>query len=342
MMMQKNVFVLVFALACLGSCSTKVDLYADFKDTTIVYGVLNNVQDTNFVKITRAFSGSDNASFDVFQITQIADSLNYPGKLNARFIELKNGQDNSFVPTGREIVLDTITLHNKQEGLFYAPYQKMYYTTERFKVNSGNNKYRYRLAICKSNDTVTSEIGLLGGSNFQIRTTMVKFKSEASANTGKVYFTPDENAGVYKIDMQFKYKELRPGQDTVKKTAVWTLGTFLHVDLGYENGSNYVTYPENSLFTVLNNVFGDDTLKVERFYDSFVISMDAYGRELYDYTLTNGASGSLIDYTYTNIKGGFGVLSSRCSIERKVDISSRTKTDLMASPWGFKYIGYKE
>ena len=330
---------LMLVLAGLCSCSTKIDLYSDYKDTTIVYGVLNVAKDTNFVKITRAFAGSDEGDFDPYQITQIADSLNYPGKLDARFIELKSAQGDDHAPTGREIILDTLTIHNKEEGLFYAPDQKLYYTTNRFNVNSGNQKYKYKLVVCKANDTITSEIGLLGGSNFQIHSGIVYFRSEVSSRTHKLYFVPDDNGGIYQVSMQFNYKELHKGQDTITKAVGWSVGSFGKLDMGYEDGAYYVTYPENALFTYLSNAIGDDILNVERFFSSFIVSISAYGNELYEYMLTNSASG-IVDYSYTNIHGGVGVISSCYEIEKNLTLSGRTQTDLLSMPWGFKNLGY--
>lgn len=345
MKMKAKTLLLTFIWLSMVSCSTKVDLYTGFKDATIVYGVLDVAQDTSFIKITRAFSGSNDESFDAFEIAQIADSLNYPGKLDARFIELKSVQGNSYAPTGREIILDTITIHNKQEGTFYSPNQKLYYTTARLKVNSGSEKYRYRLTVNKSTDTITSEIGLLGGSNFQIRTEMVKFTSENSTKKGKIYFTPDDNGGIYQVNLQFNYKEVHVGQNPVIRNVSWTLGSFSLMDLGYENGAYFVTYPENALFTELSNAIGNDIYQVERFFISFDISISAYGKELYNYAQmnvpsVNGLLQSLSDYSYTNIEGGYGVFSSRYVLSKSVKMSSRTQADLMGMPWGFKNLGY--
>jgi hypothetical protein len=91
----------------------------------------------------------------------------------------------------------------------------------------------------------------------------------------------------------------------------------------------------------LSNAIGDDTFNVERFFSSFIISISAYGEELFEYMLTNSASG-IVDYTYTNIHGGYGVFSSCYEIEKSVKLSSRTMTDLLAMPWGFKNLGYKD
>ena len=59
---MKNIrFILaLFAfIAVFNSCSTDVELYADYKDVAIIYAMLNPRADTNFVKITRAFCGTN-------------------------------------------------------------------------------------------------------------------------------------------------------------------------------------------------------------------------------------------------------------------------------------------
>ena len=336
--MRKIAVIVSVALCYLCSCSTKVDLYVGFTDTTVVYGVLDVAKDTNMIKITRAFAGSNDDSFDVYQVVQLADSLNYPGKLDARLIEYRGTQGNAYAHTGREIVLDTITIHNKEEGMFYAPDQKMYFTTDHFNVNDGNEKYKYKLAVCKSNDTITSEIGLLGSKSFQIHSSMVYFRSK-NAKTQKLFFTPDDNDAIYQIKMQFNYKELHPKQDTVNKNIVMDLGSFDMMDLSYENNSYFVTYHESTLFRALATAIGHDTIHAERFFNGFVVSISAYGKELHNYTLTNQPSG-IADYSYTNINGGCGVLSSRFKLEKNLRLSSLTQTDLLSMPWGFKNLGY--
>jgi hypothetical protein len=338
--MKNSRFILILTcfIFVLSACSTDVEIYVDLKDTTVVYGVMDVAKDTNVIKILRAFAGSNEDSFDVHQAALIADSSNYPGKLDARFLEYKKIPGGTYTPTGREIVLDTMVLYNKQEGFFYAPNQKVYYTTAHFNVNDSYVKYKYKLLIYKPQDTISSEISLIGGENFQINTPMVFFRAEDGGKR-KLYFTPDDNEAVYKVTMQFNYKELRLDQDTVYKNVNWSMGPSSTYDLGFEDGKLYFTYFEATLFNMLSEAIGDDILGVERFYDSFVISIYAYGKELEDYIQLNSAT-SGIEYYNTNIHGGLGILSSCHEISQSVDMSSRTKTDLLAKPWGFKYIGY--
>ena len=99
--MKKTLLFLLFPmlLGLFASCSTKVDIYADHKDVAIIYAMLDYRADTNYVKICRAFCGLNDNSIDANEIALIADSCNYPGKLDARIIELKSTFGNSYSPT---------------------------------------------------------------------------------------------------------------------------------------------------------------------------------------------------------------------------------------------------
>ena len=114
-------FSLLTVLAIFSACSTDVDIYADYKDVPIVYGLLDYRADTNFIKITRAFCGTNDDPINAHEVALIADSSNYPGKLDARLVELKSTIGSQYEPTGREFVLDTMTIHDKEEGTFYSP-----------------------------------------------------------------------------------------------------------------------------------------------------------------------------------------------------------------------------
>ena len=85
-----NIFVAVFC-----SCSTDVDLYAEYKDVPVIYCMLNPRADTNYLKITRAFCGTDEDPINANEVALIYDSSNYPCKLDARIIELES-RNNGF------------------------------------------------------------------------------------------------------------------------------------------------------------------------------------------------------------------------------------------------------
>ena len=341
-----TIFSLLLAFASvLSSCSTKVDLYADYKDIPIVYGLIDVTQDTNFVKIIRAFSGSIQTSVNANEVAMIPDSNNYPGKLDARFYEYRaTGSGNSYSPTGRVIELDTMTIHDKNSGTFYSPDQKVYYTTERFNSNDPerNIRYKYRLEILKGNDTVSGLTGVVGGNDFQVTNRSIDL-DPASVSDSKVSFYSAENAFVYEVKMVFNYKEKLPGQEMQQKKVEWSLGTYHKDEIHSENFGSHkkyeLGYAHTMLFEMLENKIGSNSQNATRYIGDFYVSVAAGGSELYNYIEVTAPSSSLAQTfsDYTNIEGGLGVLSSRVNICQKVNLTPNTIMALIEKEeWGFQ------
>ena len=331
---------LLAGLLCFNACSTDVELYADYKDIPVVYGLIDASKDVNYVRINRAFSSSNDHPINANEVALISDSLNYPGKLDAKIIEYRSTHGNPYTPTSRVIVLDTTTIHDKEPGTFYSPDQKVYFTNEQFRTNSGSTKYKYQLMINKGNDTITAETGVVGGDEFKVINSQVSFMVE-STKTSKILFKPADNAVFYDMTMVFNYKEERNGVLTDKQVK-WNFGSKSVDELnqdGYEEGFYFYPYIQGSLFSLLENAIGDDTYNVTRYFSSTPIDIivSAGGEELYNYIQVNSQAGGLSQSVpdYTNLNGGYGVFSSRITVSKSVQLSARASTDLIGKPWGF-------
>ena len=338
-------FILVF-----NACSTDVDLYAEYQDIPIVYAMLNPKVDTNFIKITRAFCGTNDNPIDAREVALIADSSNYPGKLDARIIELKSTHGSYYEPTGRVMILDTITLHDKEAGTFYSPNQTFYYTTEQFNTGVNGSKYKYRLVVVKPDgDSLIAQTGMVGNEEFAIMTGGVGFQMATTNEVRKIMFRADGLASLYEVEIQFNYREQKNGQGIVKKSVDHSFGTRplneFHKLEGTDN-SYSLDYSVNWLFNALAYAIGGDTIidpnhpNVTRYIDDFVISISAAGDELTTYYYASQAQMSSpmsLVTTYTNIEGGYGLFSSRTKIERVAKLSANTKRELFGiTSWGFK------
>lgn len=343
---QPLLTLLLFLLLGLASCSTDVDLYADYKDVPVVYGLLESKADTNYIKITRAFCGSNDNPVNANLIAPIADSNNYPGKLTAFFDELQSTHNRPFQPTGRRFYLDTLTIHNKQEGLFYAPHQKLYYTTERFHPSSASIKYRYKLHIVKPDyDTVFAETSVVGG-DISMGST-VSFQAAPTSALSSLLFSSTEEAVLYEFVMRFHYWEQHTGQPMTLKEVSWSYGARpLTLFEKVEGTDNYyrLYYSMNSLFNMLERAIGNDTVwddnhpNVIRRIDNFEILVAAAGEDFNNcyQTLQAMQNGLNLSSGYTNVQGGCGLLSSRILVKQEAVLSSTTKLDLFRKPWGFR------
>ena len=345
---------LLSLMVCFQACTTDVELYADYKDIPVIYGLIDASQDTNYIRINRAFSGSNEHPINANEVALIADSCNYPGKLNAYIVEYKEVYGGNYSPTGDVLMLDTMTIHDKEEGVFYAPDQKVYFTDgildngqSVFGNNSANAKYKYKLFVHKENDTVTAETSLVGGEEFKILTNSLSFAINPSENTRKVKFVAADNAVFYDVKMVFYYQESLNGGPLVEKQVSYSSGPKSVDELGKEDMVYYITYGENVLFNLLKIAIGGDTImdsnhpNVVRYFDNvhpMEIIVSAGGDELYNYIQVNSQSGfSQTVPDYTNVTGGFGVFSSRINLRREANLSSAAKRDLYGKEsWGFQ------
>lgn len=110
-------FFLIISLSLFVSCSEEINLNGDFKETAVVYGLLDHADSIHYIKITRAFIGPGNA----LEIAKIPDS-NYFDQVDVTVSEYIAGN------LERTWTLrDTLITDKETNGVFYAPEQKVYY-----------------------------------------------------------------------------------------------------------------------------------------------------------------------------------------------------------------------
>ncbi|MBR3699854.1 MAG: DUF4249 family protein [Bacteroidales bacterium] len=336
--MKRLILPLISACAFLfmfNACSTDVDLYADYKDITVVYGLLDSGADTNFIKINKAFLGPGNA----YDIALIDDSCNYPGKLDAKLIEYRSSTSTNNYQKTAEFPLDTLTVHNKELGLFYAPDQLVYYTTKRIKTNDSQYKYRYELQIDKGDTIVSAVTNIVGGGSFFIPQATMNL----SAYTGSISWSPSPYAAIYEVVLKFSFIEVGPNNDSVVRCMTWPLGAHPEHQLTIENNIYTLPFKPNLFFYNMAAFLGNDTLNnnVERLVTDYPleVSIAAGGDELYNFISVNAPSNSIVQNLpeYTNVSGGYGVLSSRVMLNKRMRISGNTLPDLMKHDhWHFR------
>lgn len=333
--------IMVLGMA-VTSCSTDVDLYADQEDIPVIYGLLDSDADTNYIRITHCIYASDNPLLDASN-SAMSD---YPGKLDVRLTEFRNGD------SIRQIILDTITLHNKKPGIFYGPNQKLYYTAEPLGRNTNRNKYRYKLTIVFPDRTLSTYANLVGSDSFGPKTPAVNFSQTGFGLRLPFYFRPALNGTIYRFDFSFTFHEQRtPNSDTIPRTMTWHLGTYYESELvNHAGGDDYVFYyrPEN-FFGRLEEFIGADTavpgLKRLLTDYPFTITMTAGGDNLRQYlyyiSLVNPSSPN--DSGFSMITGARGVFSSKMTKTDYLRWAGTTLPELLEEDkWGFVFMGGQE
>ncbi len=324
-------FIFLISIIISNSCSTDFDMYAEYKDVTIVYGIADISDDTTWIKITKAFTGPGNA----LVIAQDPDSSNYPYKLDAIISGKKNGVE--LTP----IQLDTITIHTKAladtnsllPNPFYAPDQLMYYA-----AGSLDDEATYTLTINKHDGSMTASTGIV--SNFSIIKPNSRFAFPENTD-GSIEWNSARNGIRNELSLRFNYLEyISVYPDTLHKYVEWSVGVY---DAKSGNGSERMTatYSGPNFYKLLNAEL-EPIPNVERWADSVYITIACGSQVLSTYIDINAGGGSLLEEVpvYSNIEGGSGIFASRHTVMKPVRLSLTTERTLVENE-DYEHLGFK-
>jgi hypothetical protein len=318
------------SLAILTSCSEEINLSGDFKETAVVYGLLDHSDSLHFIKITRAFIGPGNA----LEIAQIPDSSYFEN------VELTVSEYIGGVFQRTWLLQDTIVTNKDVDGAFYAPEQKVYYF--------------------KTLPTVTSSMGVPGTvqtSTNPLLTSLkpgATYKMKAEINNGEFEVTGETelvnglSTSASSQNFTFKFAD-DPAEYISTGVAVSSTGnafivnaqldvlinehtgaTFTTKSINWQLGENDVQPNTSTTFTALGKTFydliqrnvTDDPTIDKRTFNGISVTITGGAEDLYNYMVVNKPTSSLAQSkpTYTNLsvsneKRVVGIFSSRQTLK---------------------------
>lgn len=327
---------IIFSVFALNSCDDSFSIFSeDGKEVTVVYGYLDVEADTNYLKITKSFTGS------AVELAPDYSANNYDYKLDVKLI----GKFASAPSAVRTVTLDTTSVFKPYdpEGLFYSGVnQVLYYTAEKLLENQ-----EYQLVITRNDgEVITSKVKTICGATVKKPMNNISFELP---NTNKIEWrsnTFNQLAAYYEVVGYFHYKQIDPGQtDTTYHKMRWYMGSGTGVEMYNSSTLNmFVNYTPNSFYTKLAadaNIANNTSTYTQRFVDCFEIVITSTGDELYNYILIQNSGSAIMDTPeYTNIENGLGIFSSRSVCIHKVEVNYLTINTLVRDypEWGFKKV----
>jgi hypothetical protein len=288
----------------LSSCKEEIELSGDFKETAVVYALLDASETTHMMKITRAFIGPGNA----YEFAQEPDS-SYFQNLEGTVTELNNG-----VPTG--IVwdlMDTIVTNKDPNGAFYAPEQKLYYFNGTL---NQDNEYRLDLNINNGQFTVTSTTEMVRELTETISGATQPYKFVDNSNElrgSNIQITSTQNAHKIEINLRVEFTEWIGTTPTVKSF------TYRAGEADCEENANAL-FSANGV-TFMNNIAAactDDPLITKRTFNSITTIFTGGSEDLAEYISVNEPSTDLAQSkpSFTNLEASgdyrvVGIFTSR-------------------------------
>jgi hypothetical protein len=308
--------LLSFLIFTFNSCETEVDIDADWKEITVVYGLLNQLDTAHYFRINKAYLGGN-----ALQIAKIEDSSSYR---NALEVTLEGWNQSAKVQT---IPFDTASVYNKDSGIFYNPYMMVYKG-----LGALNPDLQYRLFIKNtvSGHEVTSKTNLI--KNFVIKKPVAGGRLTLFRNFNTAFgWTNGVNARRYEPRVRFHYWEIPLGtQDTIPKYLDWALSSVKSNNLAGE-GEIEISFSNDGFYEFVRNAVSKN-FEGKRLCGEVDFIVSAGGDEYSTYMDVNGPSYSLVQDRpeYTNIDNGLGLLSSRYNIHRVKRLDPRAEDEIIA------------
>ena len=287
-----------FLFIAFNSCKNDVPILADWKETTIVYGLLNQSDTAQYIRINKAFLGEGNA----LQMAQVYDSIQYGNVLSVKLERVKNGS-----------VIETILMQRdsslvKSSGTFSAPAQILYKTK-----NTLYDDSQYELTILnnKTGNVVKSKTVLV--KDFSV--------SKPHPSLSSISFLPysvpiviqwitGANGRLYDATLRFHYTE-ETATDTVQKSVDMYLGSDKTSGLG-GGKTQSLSFSGIDFYRFLSIAIKPDA-NVKRIAGKINFVFSAAGDDLSTYMEVNQPSTGIVQDKpeFTNIENGYGIFSSR-------------------------------
>lgn len=309
----------ILLLITFNSCDNSVNIFSDGEEVTAVYGYLDVDADTNYLKITKSFTGN------AVELAPDYSASNYDYKLDVKLI----GKFAASPGIVRTVVLDTTSVFKPYDpdALFYSgTNQVLYYTAEKLLENQ-----EYQLVITRNDgEVIKSKVKTICGSTIKKPLITISFESSIANRIEWRSNTFNQLAAYYEVIGYFHYKQIDPGQtDTTYHKIKWYMGSGTGTEMYNSSTLNmFVDYTPKTFYSKLKsdqNIVNNSSTYTQRFVDCFEIVITATGDELYNYILMQNSNSAVIDAPeYTNIENGVGIFSSRSVSTKKIKINGAT------------------
>lgn len=204
----------ILLCAILSSCDSDVELEAPYKNTPIIFGVLDFTADTQFVRINKAYLGSGNAD----EYAQVRDSVEYKPEEVEAWLYKKNGSN-----TVDSIQLERIVKPSRDPGVFFNTDIAFYYTDqtlftpseiEQIQSTSQNANWRYEMVAHIKGDTYRAETNFPDCRDADLSRppsppTRVAFYNNDNFQNVQAKFTKRANTARYQGQIRFNFDYLR-------------------------------------------------------------------------------------------------------------------------------------
>lgn len=304
-----GVFAVIFILMLQYSCKNDIEVFTEYKEQAVVYGLLDLGMQTQYLKIGKTFL---NPNISAHEIAQIKDSL-YFEDATIKLIEEQTGKEIIFFPT------DSIL---KDSGFFQNSSNVIYSSNEII-----NPKYSYRLWI-KDNKTGYTATGKTIIVNNPVINYPVSFSNPFWSVSPKLNinlrFVNGLNAKTQDAYFEFwvaEFPESDTSQSVIKKIS-WRFASNIINEGGppYSPSNRVAVVPGIGFFDFFLGNMDNGVFNTNPNYQRKIVKTDfvliSASQDLADFVEASTPSIGIVQKQtdYSNVSNALGLFSSRNTI----------------------------
>jgi hypothetical protein len=185
--------LLGLTLIFISSCDNEVDINADWKETIVVYGLINPNDSVQYIKVNKAFL---NENISALVAAKEADSL-YIKSVEVKLIEIYSGA---------EYTLTRVNKLPKDSGIFNSSTNYLYQTTAKI---AENQPYKLIVKSLETGNSVEAVTWTVGRTRIEapFRTSNPQFSLGTEYIT--ISYVPAANSYAYDIKFYVQVDEFR-------------------------------------------------------------------------------------------------------------------------------------
>ena len=311
----KYLFSLLGIVILASACSTDFKVGADYKDYTVVFGLLSRTDTAHYMKITKGFYDEKNSNL---LIAQNVDSLYFNN------IEVK-----MYKYAGLNAV-DSILLKKVDLNL------EGYYKDSGIFVNTPNYAYKFKELLDPTKIVISRPV----------TSDKLNFAQVGVSYSNFTWNTP-ANVSIFDLYLRFRYEEKNSAYNPVKITSVVKLIPLVK-SIPNENSPMNISVSAEDFYRALQGEIAPAGNNITRFLDTPDVVIAAAGQELKTYIDVTSSQGGItydqIKPYYTNMKGEnvLGLFSSRATVNsNQIQFSKATNDSILFGSYtkALKFVG---
>ena len=311
----KNLLFLILPL--LFSCETDFDVNANWKDVTIVYGLIDPNNEDQLIKINKAYLGQG----DAIQMASISDSTNYdPSNLIVKIHRVREQVFNTYDTLSTVVLTDTVL--DKDDGLFSTDDNIIYTFKKPSSFYNTNSIYVLEILNLSSGQKVTSETEIINSFSFESLNPSFEwglYNGELADSlrfrTKNIEWQNSKNGVIYQLDILINYLE-----SGIVKSLSWSQPI-----VEYSSGNMSLKIKGDQFFQFLENNLDNNTTKQ---FLNLDLVMTIGAQDLKTYIDVNQPFSGIVQErpVFSNIDNGVGLFSSRYTYDDIIGIELTNST----------------